>query len=114
MGSPVHPPARVCSCVHPHVGEYVCTMGVCNWVCKHGGVHFSVCVCVCVHVWGPHCVSGHGSVWVGSMRVGWRVLSLGTTRWCPASISPFEDPNLHPVEGHGGGAWRGDTLPSVG
>lgn len=144
VGSPVHPPACACSCVHPCMGEHVhrgCVqLGVqtrrCAFTCGVARV-CAQCTCLCVHMhtsvwavgythvctraWEPHCVSGHGSVWVGSVPVGWHVLSPGTTRWCPTSMSPFEDPNLHPVEGRGRGAWGGNdalcgvmTLPGAG
>lgn len=103
VGSPAHPSARACSCTH--LCMVVCTVGVCNWVCKHGGAHSRVVVRVCsVHACActRKSVSGRRSMWVGSVRVGWCVLCPGTTRWCPASMSPFGDPNVHPVKGHGG------------
>lgn len=56
------------------------------------------CTHVCAQRMGPH----RERVWVGSTRVGWRVLCPGTTRWCPASVSPFGDTNLLPARGHGG------------
>lgn len=47
VGSPVHPPACACSCAHSCVGEHVCSMDVCNWVCKYRGVCLRVGLCMC-------------------------------------------------------------------
>lgn len=111
VGSAGHPPASACShaqpctrantevCTNTWGHAYVCVP--CARVCAHTREFWAVgCTHVCAQRMGPH----WERVWVGSTRVGWHVLCPGTTRWCPASVSPFGDIKLHPAQGHGGGS----------
>lgn len=93
-------------CVNTWGRVYVCAL--CARVCTHTRTFWALgCTHVCAQRMGP----GWECVWVGSTHVGWRVLCPGTTRWCPASVSPFGDTNLLPAQGHGG--VHEGTPPSV-
>lgn len=95
---------RRCALTHGVMRTCVCPVHV----CVHTREFWAVgCTHVCAQRMGPH----WERVWVGSTRVGWHVLCPGTTRWCPASVSPFGDIKLHPAQGHGG--VHEETPPSM-